>query len=90
MITRKFKTFSATAFKMIAKATESGELAATVEPVGACEFIAPHATDTIARKQLRAHGIECPRGIQVHVEEVGEHTYGITEEDFLANATVID
>ena len=39
---------------------------------------------------LRAAGVDCPRGVQVKVEEIAEHTYGVTDEDFLAAATQLD
>lgn len=90
MVTRKFKTFRATAFRLETSFDESGNIVATVNELGACDYTAPHSTDTLARKQLRAAGVDCPRGVQVKVEEIAEHTYGVTDEDFLAAATQLD
>lgn len=90
MVTRKFKAFRATAFRMNATRDESGEIIATVNELGSTEYTAPHSTDTLARKMLRAAGVDCPRGVQVRVEEIGVHTYGVTDEDFLASATQLD
>ena len=90
MVTRKFKTFRATAFRLDAGRDESGNIVATVIELGDTSYTAPHSTDTLARKMLRAAGVDCPRGVQVKVEEIAEHTYGVTDEDFLAAATQLD
>ena len=83
--TRTLNTYMATAYTEVWE----GDTGKRV-PVGSCQYTASSTTDTIARASLKAAGIEVKRGMHVEVENLGGIVYGMTIDEFVQRAHIID
>ena len=85
MFTRTITEYKATAYaiKWVDGKPEADEL-------GSATFVGAHVSKTEARAALKAAGVECKRGTEVRIEEVGATVYGMSVEEFMQYARPIE
>ena len=87
MFTRTITTFAAIAYE--AKWDMDKGTGKLVE-VGRCEYVAASTTPTEARAALKAAGVPVRKGMQVKIGKIAEQTYGMTVDEFMQHAHIIE
>ena len=87
MFTRTITTFEATAF---VPKWDMAKGVGKLEEVGRAQYVAASTNNTEARAALKAAGVPVKKGMQIRIEKVSEEVYGMTIEQFMAHAQLID
>lgn len=85
MFTRSISVFSIKAYRV---GWENGKPVA--EKTGEIQAEATYMNNTVARKLLKEAGFDCPRGTQIQFDEIDKKQYGMTVEEFMQYAHVIE
>lgn len=87
MFTRTISTFEVTAYE---PKWDMDKGTGKLLEVGRCEYVAASTTPTEARAALKAAGVPVRKGMQVKIEKIAEKTYGMTVDEFMAHAHIIE
>lgn len=85
MITRTLTTYEAVAIKLEYK---QGQAVAT--EIARVQYEGTSASKAAARKAFAANGIAIPRGCEFEINEKIKRTYGVSVEEFMAHAQLIN
>ena len=87
MFTRTITTFEAVAF---VPKWDMAKGVGKLEEVGRTQYVGASTNNTEARAALKAAGVPVRKGMQIRIEKVAEEVYGMTVEQFMAHAQLID